>query len=271
MQFLLTKARFLVINVFFTFLVTLSAQDFEVAPVLVSFTANPGETQTRELTITNHGNEVNTFNLSLNDYTVDEQGTKEALAAGSTDRTLADWLTVNPSYVTLNPNETATASLILTVPRTAFNTRWGMIGVEVAKEQLASQADKQLATGVVIVPRIVVLVKQSPPSNRNFSGKVSGLKEVKNPNIAFRSFEAILENTGDKILDAKVFLALANLQTAEEKQYQSKSLTIYPQQKRKMVLVLPENPPPGEYALAFLMDYGENSSIEGAQILLNIE
>ena len=268
---LLTKARISLINAFLTFWVTLAAQDFEVAPVLVSFTANPGETQTRELTITNHGNEAQTFNLSLKDYTVDEQGTKQALAAGSTDRTLVDWLTVNPSYVELNPNETATASLILRVPRTGHNTRWGMVSVEVAKEKVAAQADKQLATGVIIVPRIVVLVKQSPPSNRNFSGKVSGLKEVESPNIAFRSFEVVLENTGDNILDAKVFLALANLQNAEEKQYRPTSVTVYPQQKRRMVLVLPENPPPGDYALAFLMDYGENSTIEGAQILLNIE
>lgn len=268
---LLTKTRFSLINVFLTLWVSLFAQDFEVAPVLVSFTANPGETQTRELTITNHGNEAQIFNLSLNDYTVDEQGTKQALAAGSTDRTLADRLTVNPTYVELKPNETANASLILTLPRTDNNARWGMVGVEVTKEQVAAQADKQLATGVIIVPRIVVLVKQSPPSNRNFSGTVRGLKEVENPNIVFRSFEAVLENTGDNILDAKVFLALADLKTAEEKQYQPKSITIYPQQKRRMVLTLPDNPPPGEYALAFLMDYGENSSIEGAQILLTIE
>ena len=268
---LLTKARFFLINVFLTLWVSLMAQDFEVAPVLVSFTANPGETQTRELTITNHGNVAQTFNLSLSDYTVNEQGTKQALAAGSTDRTLVDWLTVNPSFVELNPNGSATASLIITVPRTGYNARWGMVGVEVTKEQVASQADKQLATGVVIVPRIVILVKQSPPSNRNFSGKVSELKEVESANKVFRSFEAVLENTGDNILDAKVFLALADLKTAKEKQYTSTSLTIYPQQKRRMVLVLPENPPPGEYALAFLMDYGENSTIEGAQILLNIE
>lgn len=268
---LLTKARIFLINVCLTFWMALAAQDFEVAPVLVSFTANPGETQTRELTITNHGNEVQTFNMSLSDYTVDEQGTKQALAAGTTDRTLVDWLTVNPSYVELNPNETATASMRLTVPRTAYNTRWGMVSVEVAKEQVAAQADKQLATGVIIVPRIVILVKQSPPSNRNFSGTVSGLKEVESPNKAFRSFEAVLENTGDNILDAKVFLALANIQTAEEKQYLPTSVTVYPKQKRRITLVLQETPPPGDYALAFLMDYGENSTIEGAQILLTIE
>jgi len=146
-----------------------------------------------------------------------------------------------------------------------------MIQVEIAKEQAASDADKQLAAGVLVVPRIVVLVKQSPRSNQNFQGNVSGLQEVENPNSDLRSFEAILTNTGDKILDARAFLALANLETAEEKQFNAKQVTIYPEQKRKLILTLPENLGPGQYALAFLLDYGHRSAIEGAQILLSVE
>lgn len=266
-----TSRRLSLISVFIICASFLMGQDFEVAPVLVSFNADPGETQSRELTIRNHGSEAQIFNLNLSDYIIDEEGTKKSVAAGSTERSLADWLTVNPAFVELNPNESATADLILTVPRTGFKPRWGMISVEVAKEQLASDADKDLSTGVVIVPRIVVLVKQGPPSNKNFNGKVSGLREVESKNQEFRSFEAILENTGDNILDAKAFLALADMKTAEEKAYEPTRVTIYPGQKRRVVLVLPENPPPGNYALAFLMDYGENKPIEGAQIMLEIQ
>lgn len=271
MQILLTKIRIWLVNVFLTACFAGIAQDFEVAPVLVSFDANPGETQSQTLTVRNHGNEVQKFVLNLADYEVDEEGTKMARETGSTNRSLADWITVNPSFVELNPNEEASADLIMTVPRTGFSTRWGMIQVEVAKEQGPSQADKQLSTGVVIVPRIVVLVKQSPRSNQNYSGTVSGLKEVEAGRSDNRSFEAMLSNTGDKILDARVFLALANLETAEEKQFKPTTVTVYPGQQRKVVLALPEQPEPGQYALAFLMDYGHRSAIEGAQILLNIE
>jgi hypothetical protein len=271
MQILSTKANFLLTNLFLSFAVSLYSQDFEVAPVLVSFDANPGENQTQTLTVRNHSNERQKFVLNLTDYTLTEDGTKSALEAGSTPRSLAEWITVNPSFVELNPNEAATVDLILTVPRTGFNTRWGMIQVEVAREQMAAQADKQLTTGVVIVPRIVVLVKQSPRSNMNYKGTVTGLREVEGTQSGLRSFEAVLTNTGDKILDAKVFLALANLETAEEKQFNPISVSVYPDQKRKVVLTLPEQPEPGQYALALLMDYGHRSAIEGAQILLTIE
>ncbi len=266
-----TKGRFLLINLFLAISIFAYTQDFEVAPVLVSFDANPGENQAQTLTVKNHGNERQKFGLNLADYIISEEGVKAAVEAGSTDRSLADWLNVNPAFVDLNPNESAEVELIITVPRTGFSTRWGMIQVEVVKEQSAAEADKQLATGVVLIPRIVVLVKQSPRSNQNYKGTVSGLKEVTKENQPFRSFEATLTNTGDKVLDAKVFLALADLSTAEEKQFKTTTVSVYPGQHRNVNLTLPENPEPGQYALALLMDYGNRQPIEGAQILLTVE
>jgi hypothetical protein len=266
-----TKVKFNLINLLLTYAACGFAQDFEIAPVLVAFDANPGENQTQTLTLRNHSNERQKFVLNLADYTLTLDGTRTALEAGSTGRSIAEWITTNPSFVELNPNESAAITLIMTVPRTGFDTRWGMIQVEVAKEQVAADADKQLSAGVVIVPRIVVLVKQSPISNQNYRGSVTGLREVEGPNPALRSFEAILTNTGDKILDAKVFLALANLATAEEKRFSPLAVSVYPGLPRRVVLTMPEQPAPGQYALAILMDYGQRQAIEGAQILLTVE
>lgn len=271
MQIFSTTSKLILINFLLIFAAGGFSQDFEVAPVLVSFDANPGENQTQELTVRNHSNERQKFVLNLVDYTLNEEGTKIGQEAGSSNRSLADWMTVNPSFVELNPNESVSVNLIMTVPRTGFNTRWGKIQVEVAKEQMASEADKQLTTGVIIVPRIGVLVKQSPRSNQNFRGTVTGLREVTGNHPEYQSFEAVLTNTGDKILDAKVFLALANLETAEEKQFNSMPVSVYPDHQRRVVLTLPEHPEPGQYALALLMDYGHRAAIEGAQILLTIE
>lgn len=262
--FLLTNAVFLLTNSVF-------GQDFEVAPVLVSFDANPGEIQNQVLTVRNHSNERQKFVLNLSDYIIKEDGTKQSVELGSTTRTVGDWLTINPSFVELNPNENAEIQLLMTVPRSGFKTRWGMIHVEVAKEQDGSAVDKQLATGVVLVPRIVVLIKQSPRSNLNYKGSVSNLTEVTEEGDAFRSFEAVITNLGDKVLDASVFLAIANLETMEEEQLNSKKVSVYPDQSRNVTLTLNRALPPGKYALAFLMDYGHRSSIEGAQMLIEEE
>lgn len=268
---ILTKRYFFYTKLFFLTFSPALAQDFEVAPVLVSFDANPGEIQTQILTIRNHSNERQKFVLNLNDYIFDENGTKQSVEAGSTSRSLVDWLTINPAFIELNPNEAGEVQLTITVPRSGFNTRWGMIPVEIAREQLPSSVDKQLATGVVLIPRIVVLIKQSPRSNQNYKGSISELAEVTKKDDEFRSFEATLTNEGDKVLDASVFLAIANMQTMEEEQMAPTKVTLYPEQSRKVVLKLNKTLVPGKYAIAFLMDYGHRSSIQGAQLLLEVE
>src|SRR6056297_337192 len=256
------KQGILFMNILFFTVITMSAQDFEVAPVLISFDANPGETQSRILTVRNHSNEPQKFVLNLTDYIINEKGAKQSVEAGSTPRTMADWLTINPAFIELNPNESGEIQLNLAVPRNGFSTRWGMIPVELAKEQTASNIDKQLATGVLLIPRIVVLLQQSPRSNQNYKGKVTGLTEVTKPGDTYRSFEATLINQGDKVLDAKAFLAIANMETMEEEQMKPKQITIYPDQSRKVALSLNKTLSPGQYAIAFLMDYGHRTSIE---------
>ena len=250
--------------------INIKAQDFEVAPVLISFDANPGETQNRKLTVRNHSNERQRYLLALADYSTDRNGTRQSLDAGSTERSVAGFLTINPAFIELNPNETAEVDVNISIPPGMFKTCWGMVLVEVAREQTPFDADKQLATGILIMPRIVVLVKQSSRANRNFSGTVSGLHEVTEPGSVSRTFEATLKNTGDKILEAKVFLALANLDTAEEQTFPPTRITVYPDQERVVRLTLPVNPTRGSYALALLMDYGNRSALEGAQILLEV-
>jgi len=248
-----------------------SAQDFEVAPVLVSFDANPGETQTKKLTIRNHSAERQKFIINLTDYELTPDGGKKPEEAGSSPNSLTNWLIINPSFLELNPNESAEVELIMQVPRTGFNTRWGKIDVQVAKEQTESTVDKQLATGVILVPRIAVLVKQSPRANQNYKAAIQDFKEVTKPQDKYRSFEATIINTGDKIIDAKVYLALANMETAEEEKFPPKHYTVYPGFERKIKLTLPVSILKGTYAIAILMDYGNNTPIEGAQLLLEVE
>jgi hypothetical protein len=256
--------------VFLLFVVICNAQDFEVAPVLMSFNANPGEIQMQKLSVRNHSNLRQKFVFNLADYDIDEEGNKHPSALGSTDNSLADWITVNPSFVELNPNEEFQVDVNITVPNSGYGTKWGMIQVQMAKEQEGLEADRELSTGVILVPRIVVLVKQSPRSNQNYSGKITNLTEVTKPKDTFKKYEITIENTGEKIFDGKVSLAVANISTAEEQNFKPTMVTVYPGHKRTIILTLPVQLNPGKYALAALLDYGHRKPIEGKQILLEI-
>jgi len=143
-----------------------------------------------------------------------------------------------------------------------------MIHVQVAKEKTAIDADKDMATGIIVVPRIVVLVKQSPKSNNNYSGKIEDLKEITKEGDDFRKFEAKLINDGDKVIDAKISLSVANIITAKEQKFKRKKFTVYPGHNRIITVTLPINLEPGKYAIAVIMDYGHRKAIEGVQMII---
>ena len=46
------------------------AQDFEVAPVILNFDANPGEIQQKKVTIRNHANTAQAFTFVIGDYQI---------------------------------------------------------------------------------------------------------------------------------------------------------------------------------------------------------
>lgn len=253
------------------FVTGLFAQDFEVSPVLMSFNANPGEIQTKQISLINHSGKPQRYVLKVSDYEIDKDGNKKPVAAGTTKRSCADWITLNPSLLELNPNQSATIDALMTVPKDGFSSKWCMIMVEVAKEQNAFEADKTLATGVLIVPRIVILVKQSPKSNNSYKASISGLKETTKPGDKNRTFEVLVTNLGDNVIDANVSLALADLQTAKEEKFNPVKVTVYPDGVRIVKLQLPAQLSKGKYALAAILDYGHRQPLGGTQMMLEVK
>ena len=254
------------------FLSSLSfAQDFEVSPVLMSFNAEPGEIQTNKINLINHSARPQKYLLRLSDYSVDSEGNKKSVALGENSRSCADWITLNPSLIELNPNQTGSIEVLMTVPKKGYGARWCMISVEVVEENTAFEADKNLVSGVLIIPRIIILVKQSPKSNKNYKANVSDLVEVTKKGDEFRSFDLDINNTGDNIIEGKIYLALANMQTAKEEKFPITKVTVYPGFSRKVNLQLTKKIAAGNYALAAILDYGHRQSLEGTQIMLEVK
>ena len=266
------KVQYLILILLFLGINTVSsAQDFEVAPVVMQFKTNPGESEKRTLTIRNHHSEAQKYSLLLVDYELDENGQKNSVAAGSTNRSLIDRVIISPSVIELLPNESKEVLVTMTIPKNDTNTKWGMIQVQVSNEKTAANADKEMLTGVVVIPRIVVILTQSPSSNNSYSANVESIVELEKNDEGFQTFEITLVNTGEKILSGQLYLALANLESAMEEKFESIEVTIYPEAKKKVLLSLPKKLPPGQYALAGLYDYGHQKAIEGKQILLDIK
>lgn len=263
--------KFRILFLCFLFSQLLSAQDFEVSPVVMNFNAEPGEIQKKQITLINHSAQPQKYNLKISDFVLDADGNRKIVPLGSSKRSCADWLNISPSFIELNPNQTAQLDVMMTVPKDGFSSRWCMVHVEVAKEQSAFDADKSLATGVLLVPRIVVMIKQSPRSNNNYKATINGLKEITKRTDKQQSFEVVVANIGDNVIDANVYLTLANLQTGKEEKFGIVKTTVYPDASRKVTLQMPRVTAKGKYVLAAILDYGHRQPLGGTQLMLEIK
>jgi len=247
----------------------LFAQDFEVAPVKLNYDCEPGELQTKVMTVRNHANQKQQFVLTASDMNLDsakKAGNVKNSTVPGISKSCKEWITINPAFFDLNPNESKEVKVVMQVPAGELHTRGAMIYVSATEEQNALGADKQMKSAIKVRPRIGVKVVQSPRSNKNYKGTITNLKEITQPKDSLRSFQVTISNKGDKMLDGRVYIVLSNLETAKEIKEKPKKLSLFPSVSKVMNLTLPKGTPAGKYSLAVILDYGNNAALEAVQM-----
>lgn len=263
---LLVSAVFSIFNT-----LDLCAQELEVSPGTLYFTANPGSSQTQQISLRNKGNTQQSFIFNLSDWLTDENGDIKYFAPGTTPRSCANWVTVSPALVTLQPNESATINVTVLVPNDISATRWAVVFVQSAVEQTGAKAvDKEMALGMNLALRIAVTVYQSPASNTLYKGTVEGLKEVIGDNGS-RTYQTQVINLGDKILNCKVYFIISNLETAEEIMSTPYEFSLLPETNKKLEYTLDKPLAKGRYSVAAILDYGYNEELEGVQLEIEVK
>ncbi len=249
----------------------LLAQELEVSPTQMSFNANTGSSQTRQLYVRNKAKVEQSFIFTLGDWLMDEEGKVTYFAPGTTGRSCAGWITVSPSLVTLQPNESANVNVTMLVPNDDNSTKWAVVFVESAVERTGAKAvDKQVSMGMKISPRIAVTVFQSPVSNTFYKGTIEGLTQKVDAE-SNRTYETTVINLGDKILDCKVYFTVSNLATAEEFTSNPIEFPLLPENNKKIEYTLDKKLPKGRYSVAAILDYGNTDELEGIQLDVDVK
>ncbi|HCT30280.1 MAG TPA: hypothetical protein DIW31_06000 [Bacteroidales bacterium] len=265
------------VKIFFVFLLIiivfakLSAQDFEVAPVKLEFTTEPGESQTKTVTVKNHSNKKASFIFAISDYLPSSAGAFTYLPPNSTKRTCANWLNINPSFFELSPGDEILIQIGMLVPNDQYGTAWCVLYIQPTQEQTTWSVDKNLGAGVNVSGRIGVMISQSPKSNTNHAIKISSMTEITKFGESERKFSATVENLGEKITKVKAYLIASNIKTSEETQFKPIEFETYPKMSRTINLSLPNVLKSGTYSLATIIDYGSKYALEGTQIIIEVK
>tara|TARA_B100000768_G_scaffold110047_1_gene102026 strand:- start:3388 stop:4191 length:804 start_codon:yes stop_codon:yes gene_type:complete len=241
-------------------------QDFEVAPVILNFDANPGEIQEKSVHIKNYGNKLQAYTATLSDFKVVE-GERIKQKVGSSIRSLEDYITITPNFFKLNPNEDVYLNVVLIVPKDVLSTHWGFITIGPANEKENYVLDKQtLSTGIKIVPKIEIMVMQSPKTNVAYHSIIEDLTEIPSTIDSLRVFRTHIKNDGDKILHADVHLEYGIYETAQLIKLKGIEKTIYPGESVEFDLKINKNIITSKGQVALILDYGHNSKVEGSVI-----
>lgn len=263
---------FLLVSAAFCFIgMDMIAQELEVSPGTLSFTTNPGSSQTQQISLRNKGNTEQSYVFNLSDWLTDESGEVKYFSPGTTPRSCTDWITVSPALVTLQPNESATINVTMLVPNDNPSTKWAMLFIQSAVEQTGPKAvDKEIALGVQLALRIAVTIYQSPASNTLYKGSIEGLTEKINDDNT-RKYSSQVFNLGDKVLNCKVYFTVSNLETAEEFTSTPLEFSLLPETNKKVEYTLDKPLDKGRYSVAAILDYGYGSELEGVQLEIEIK
>ena len=254
----------------------LCAQDFEVAPVIVEFDAEPATNQVKIVNLKNHSNKPMSYMVSMADFLPKQEGGEELLPPNTTKNSCANWITVNPSFFEVAPGGDISLQISMLVPSEEYKTAWGLIYIQPTREQTSWAADKQTATGINVSGRIGISVYQAPKSMGNHAIKVANLQEVFGVSDgSTRRFSAVIENIGDRITSCKVFMLLSRLdaiaEVGEEERIDVGKVVVFPKMTRIVEFSLPDGVAPGIYSLALLADYGARYPLEGAQAKITVK
>lgn len=246
------------------------AQNMNVTPAKINFNLEPGEFYETEIVVRNTAAKMQKINIALGDFDLNVEGGSSFSDANTSDFSCAGWITLTPSFLELNPNESKKVKVKMKVPENGTTTRWGMIFIEPADEQVSVETvDKSLSVGTKVTTRVGIPVFQSPRNSGKIKADVRNLKEV--PNDTLRQFVTEIVNEGDKVIEGVLFTVFSNIETGEEIEVPTETLTVLPKNSRNFRFTLPEKLPKGKYVLTVVLDYDADAEQEGVRLNITVD
>lgn len=243
-------------------------QDFEVSPVILNFNALPGNMQQNKITITNHAASRALFKITVEDYSIDENGVQKSEPKNSTNYSCAGWLSVSPSGLEIDPNSQGVINVAMSVPENTRQSRWCRIIISQTGEQTSFSADLNGSkhAGVNIFPQIAVDVFQTPKDFRDNNVKLMNLSELESENCV-RKFVVTAENNGDAIVNGKIYILAANIDNLLEYEIGKHNCTIFSGCTRVFKFdIKPDTLPVGIYDISAILDMGPDSPLAGSRL-----
>jgi P pilus assembly chaperone PapD len=249
---------------------TLFAQvGLSVSPPRVYYNLNSGETGSQKVLISNVSKE-HPLNLSLTfgDWKYDTYGNNLMFPPDSLENSCANWLSLpGGTYITLEPGENREIDLTMTVPADIgndANVQTAMLFV--TQMNPVDGVDAQGAA-------IRISVRQGIKIYRK--GNAAEIKKIEIENLAYdketNSLVLTFSNAGNIWINGSVNASLFNQTTGKESNMEAIDFYTMPADRRIMSIPLQHTLEKGRYTATVMLDYGDETTIEAAELEFTYE
>ncbi|MBS1687273.1 MAG: hypothetical protein JSS96_01010 [Bacteroidetes bacterium] len=245
-----------------------------VNPATIDFTLGAGQTAIAKLQVSNTLKERKSFKIYIEDFYRDSLGRHIYQKSGTFAHSCANWVSLDKPFVDLQPNESVTLNIRMTVPDSpgaASEMKWCMLFLETVNEMVAPMAsDVKRAAAINDQMRMGVHIYQTPPL-MNKEIKMLAFKSVPNEKGHY-----ILgcQNTGGTQMRVSAYLELSPLdgvENAKKIKVGPKRFPVFPEQKRYVELVLPNDIPKGKYTIVGALDAGSDVPLAASQAVIEVK
>ena len=256
--------RFLVTGMFLFLSVSIFSQvGISVSPPRLYFELKPGETGTQDVLVSNISKN-HTMNLSITfgDWKYDDYGNNVMLPPDSLDNSCANWLSVaEGTYITLEPGENREIELSMTVPLDNNSNYTHTAMIYVTQMNAVDGVDSRGAS-------IKVNVRQGIKIYH--SGSILNDKKIEIHSLSFdrdnNALELGFNNSGNIWINGTVNSSLFNQSTGEDIALREEIFYTLPGDNRIMKIPVGEALKKGEYTATVILDYGDDTSLEAAEL-----
>ena len=235
----------------------------EVSPANLYLTGEPGATITRTLTVRNPTKGEVALEVVPSDFVLTPDHRINPLPVSSLPASLASWLDVGVSELTLAPNEQRTFSFALTIPASAApGTHWGALLFRTPTRDSAAGGN---GVGMSIRAQVAfVVVLDIGPLQR--SGAVTSVNVADAADATAGAAQQVsvgFQNTGDTYLRLQGRIEVRTPDGALVESVQLDPVPSFPQQLSEIVAPLGQRLGTGTYVATAVLDYGTPDLIAG--------
>ncbi|SEA30629.1 hypothetical protein SAMN05216331_1338 [Porphyromonadaceae bacterium KH3R12] len=265
MRYLFVHCSLLFAGLFFIIPSTVFSQvGISVSPPRVYYSLDPGETGSQKVLVSNVSKDhpLN-FSLTMGDWEYDSYGGNLMFPPDSLDNSCAGWLSLpGGMYMTLEPGESREIDLTMTIPAEIdrdANVQTAMLFV--TQMNPVDGVDTQGAA-------IKINVRQGIKIYRK--GNAPEIKKVEIENLAYdketNSLMLLFSNVGNIWINGRASASLFNQGDGKELNIEAADFYTMPGDRRIMQIPLRQELEKGRYTATVMLDYGDRTTIEAAEL-----